>query len=177
MPIAKSKNELLEGMETEYRLLKKSIDGLGATELELAGVCHKWSVKDVMAHLVEWKKMFFRWYEEGLRGGNPRTPADDLKWSQMPILNERIYQKWKDKPFRVVLREFESTYQKMLDLARAIPEDELFRKGLYPWMRVWPLARWIAANTTSHYRWGRTRIRKWANLRKHQPGSAPASTR
>ena len=29
----------------------------------------------------------------------------------------------------------------------------------------WPLARWIAANTSSHYRWARTRIRRWANSR------------
>jgi len=58
MPIAKTKKELLEAIETEYRLLKKCIGGLGPDERELPGVCHEWSAKDVMAHLVEWKKMF-----------------------------------------------------------------------------------------------------------------------
>jgi hypothetical protein len=95
-------------------------------------------------------------------GGNPPTPAADLKWNQTPLLNDRIYRKWKDRPLRVVLAEFDSTYAAMLDLARSLLEDKLFRKSLYPWMRVWPLSRWIAANTSSHYRWARTRIRKWA---------------
>ena len=168
MPIAKTKTELLDAIETEYRLLKKCIEGLGAQERELPGVCHEWSAKDVMAHLVEWKKMFLGWYEEGLHGGNPRTPAEDLKWTQTPALNDRIYRKWKDVSFEVILSEFESEYAKMLELTRSIPEKRLFRKQLYPWLRVWPLSRWIAAQTSSHYRWARTRIRRWANHRKLQ---------
>jgi hypothetical protein len=172
MPIARTKQELLDGMETEYRLLKTCIEGLDAHELELPGVCHEWSAKDVIAHLVEWKRMFLGWYEEGLRGGNPPTPAEDLKWSQLPVLNERIYRKWKDENSGLILAEFESTYVNMLELTRAVPQEQLFRKGLYPWMRVWPMSRWIAANTSSHYRWARTRIRRWKNLRRLQSGPA-----
>ena len=165
MPIAKTKQELLESMEAEYRLLKRCIEGLDADELALPGVCHEWSAKDVISHLVEWKKMFIGWYEEGLRGANPPTPTGDLNWNQLPTLNERIYRKWKAESAEGVLAEFESAYKKITGIARSIPEDELFRKGLYPWMRVWPLARWIAANTSSHYRWARTWIRRWKNLR------------
>jgi hypothetical protein len=60
-----------------------------------------------------------------------------------------------------VLAEFDATYLEILSVARSLPEDKLWQKGLYPWMRVWPLSRWIAANTSSHYLWARTRIRKW----------------
>jgi hypothetical protein len=101
-----------------------------------------------------------------LRGGNPRTPAEDLKWTQTPALNDRIYRKWKNERWEVVLAEFESTYMKMLELTRAISQEKLFKKELYPWLRVWPLSRWIAAQTSSHYRWARTRIKRWANRRK-----------
>ena len=164
MPIAKSKSELLHDMEAEYRLLKCSLDGIGADRFDSPGVCHEWSVKDVVAHLVEWKRMFLGWYAEGLQGGNPPTPAADLKWNQLPALNDRIYRKWKAVPSEVVLAEFEAAYAMMLELARALPEEKLFQKGLYPWMRVWPLARWIAANTSSHYRWAGIRIRRWGKL-------------
>ena len=172
MPRAATKQELLDSIESEYRLLKQTIQGLAEEEMKLPGVCHKWSPKDVMAHLVEWKKMFLGWYERGLHGGTPRRPADDLNWGQLPALNERIYQKWKTASLRKVLRELEATYQQMLDLTRSLPEDQLFRKELYPWMRIWPLSMWIAANTSSHYRWARTRIGKWANLRKRRPQPA-----
>jgi hypothetical protein len=166
MPIAKTKMELLEAIEAEHRSLNKCIEMLSVEERELPGVCHEWSAKDVMAHLVEWKKMFLGWYEEGLQGRNPITPAKDLKWTQTPALNDRIYRKWKGERWEVILAEFESTYAQMLKLAHSISEEELFRKQLYPWLRVWPLSRWIAAQTSSHYRWARTRIRKWANRRR-----------
>jgi hypothetical protein len=175
MPIAKTKKELLEAIETEYCLLKKCIGGLDASQLETAGVCHEWSAKDVMAHLVEWKMMFLGWYEEGLRGGNPRTPTEDLKWSQTPALNDRIYRKWKNVSLEVILADFESRYVELLELTRSIPQEKLFRKGLYPWLRVMPLSRWIAANTSSHYRWARTRIRRWANKQKTQPAQPKAA--
>jgi hypothetical protein len=168
MSIPKTKQELLNAMETEYCLLKKCIAGLDAREMTLPGVCHEWSAKDVLAHLVEWKRMFLGWYEEGLRGGNPRTPAEDLKWTETPALNDRIYRKWKGERLEVVLGELDTTYLQMLELTRSIPEKKLFEKGVTPWLRVWPLSRWIGAQTSSHYRWARTRIRKWANKRKLQ---------
>jgi len=162
MPIAKTKRELLDAIETEFRLLKQTVDRLPAEDLSTPGVCHEWSAKDVLAHLVEWKKMFLGWYAEGLRGGNPPTPAADLKWNQTPLLNDRIYRKWKAAPLPIVLAEQESTHREMLDLASSLPEDVIFRKGIYRWMRVWPLSRWIEAQTSSHYRWARSRIRRWA---------------
>ena len=82
MPIAKNKQELVDSMELEFRLLKEIIEGHNDEQMTAPGVCHKWSVKDVLAHLVEWERMFFGWYEAGLRGEKPKTPADDLKWSQ-----------------------------------------------------------------------------------------------
>jgi hypothetical protein len=92
-----------------------------------------------------------------------------VKWNQTPLLNDRIYRKWKDQPADVVLAEFDSSYAAMLGLAQSLLEEQLFQKSLYPWMRAWPLARWIAANTSSHYRWARTRIRKWSKAGRHAP--------
>ncbi|MBI4905375.1 MAG: ClbS/DfsB family four-helix bundle protein [Acidobacteria bacterium] len=162
MPIPKTKSELLTAMEREYRLLMESIGSVDEANRTVPGVCHQWSVKDVIAHLVGWKKMLLTWWAEGLEGGNPRTPAADLKWNQTPELNRRIYEQWRDVPWDEVLREFESTWQALHLLAVATSEADLFRKGLYPWMRVWPLARWISANTSSHYLWARTRIRRFS---------------
>lgn len=161
MPIATNKRELLEAMETEHRLLLETLAGLDDEAMVRPGVCHEWSCKDVLAHLVAWKKMFLSWYAAGLRGENPRTPCEDLKWTETPALNARIYGEWKDVPLDEVRREFDATYGAMLELARSLPEKDLFRVKLYPWMRVWPLARWIAANTSSHYRWARTRVRRF----------------
>ena len=158
--IAKTKQELLDAIEEEYRLLRESFAGMSTAEMETPGVCHQWSTKDVLAHLVEWKKMFLGWYEEGVRGGTPRVPSADFKWNQTPALNDRIFHKWRAVKLDVVLAEQLATHEIMLKLARSLSEEDLFRKQLYPWMGTLPLSRWIAAQTSSHYRWARTRIRK-----------------
>jgi hypothetical protein len=150
--------------------LKNTISGLDARQMQETGVCGSWSTKDLMAHLVEWKMMLLAWYRAGLAGQCPKTPAEDLKWNQLPVLNELIYQKWKDEPLEKVLSEFETTYRETLALANSIPEDQLFLRTLYPWMKTYPsapLARWIEANTSSHYRWARILIKKWENAKIH----------
>jgi hypothetical protein len=53
MPIPRTKQELPDAIETEHRLLRQCLDAVPANSFETSGVCHKWSVKDVVAHLVE----------------------------------------------------------------------------------------------------------------------------
>lgn len=158
--IPRTKAELLQAMEMEHGRLLAAIEAVPVEHRETAGVGHAWSVKDVLAHLVAWKRMFLGWYAAGRRGENPRTPAEDLNWRQTPALNQRIYEEWRGKSWTFVEKEFNASWAEMMALAQSLPEEELFRKGLYPWMRVWPLGRWIAANTSSHYRWARGRVVK-----------------
>jgi hypothetical protein len=166
MPKIKTKKELLSAIENEYHLLKEIIRDLDAKQMQTPGVCDKWSIKDLVAHLVAWKLMFLGWYRRGLKGENFQTPADDLKWNQTPILNERIYQQWKDEPLEKVLRDFETTHTEMVKLTNSLPEEQLFQMNLYPWMRTTLLVRWIDAQTSMHYRWARNLIRKWKNSQK-----------
>ncbi|MBL8176196.1 MAG: ClbS/DfsB family four-helix bundle protein [Bryobacterales bacterium] len=172
MPIARTKAELIQAMEAEHKCLTDALAALTGADFQRPGACHHWSCKDILAHLTAWKQMFLAWYAAGLRGENPRTPAADLNWTQTPALNARIYEQWKDVPLDAVRREFDDAYAQLLALARQLPESHLFRKQLYPWMRTWPLARWIAANTSSHYRWARVRIKRWA---KTKPSSIDGS--
>lgn len=89
-----------------------------------------------------------------------RTPAEDLNRRQTPELNRRIYEAWRGRSWVEVEAAFGQAWEEIRALARELPEEELFRRGLYPWMRTWPLGRWIAANTSSHYRWARARVRR-----------------
>ena len=161
MPPIKTKEELLSAIQYEYRQLKDAIRDIDVKRMEIPGVCGEWTTKDLIAHLVAWKLMFFSWYRRGLKGENFQTPADDLKWNQTPELNERIRQQWKNVPLESVLDQFESSYTEILKLARSLPEEQLFKRYLYPWMNTVYLARWIAAQTSSHYHWARLLINRW----------------
>jgi hypothetical protein len=164
VPKVRTKEALIHDTESEYVLLMKMFNELTSVQKIATDVCAGWSVKDLLAHLVQWKLMFLGWYKEGLSGKTPKTPAEDLKWNQLPALNERIYQKWKKEPLEKILVELENTYQLILELTKSLSEEKLFQKKLYPWMGPsFPLYGWIRGNTSSHYLWARKLIRKWKN--------------
>lgn len=164
----KNKDELIKDMLLERQLLEETLGSLTSKQMTQPGVCAngKWSVKDILAHLVEWEQMFLGWYRAGLRGEVFKTPAPDLNWKQLPLLNRRIYQKHRNRPLKTVLADFSASYKETLKTVRSIPEEEIFKKERYAWLGSLALVSYIGANMGSHYRWARKLIRKWVRSRE-----------
>jgi hypothetical protein len=118
-----------------------------------------WSVKDILAHLVDWEQRLILWYQAGLRGENPETPAPGMTWRDLPKLNQQGYERHKDQPLDQVLEEFENSYRQVLSLVESMSEEEIFTEDVYAWTGNSPLLTWIAANTYKHYNWAKRQIR------------------
>ena len=155
-----NKTQLLDDSQGEYAALEGFLAALTPEQMTLPGVIGEWAVKDVLAHLYEWQQMFFRWYETGLRGEVPSVPAEGYKWSQLPALNQKIYEQYRRHPLPEVLEQFRASHQKTVKLIESLSESDLFTAGLYAWMNQNHLSAYLKANTGSHYRWARTEMRK-----------------
>ena len=160
MPRPKNKRELLQACRKEYELLNVLLDSLPDNKRIQPGVMGDLSVKDILAHLYEWQRMFFTWYEDGLRGEVQQTPAEGFKWNQLPELNHKIFQDYKNMPLIEVQKLFHDSHHKVMQLIEALSEDQLFSPGSYSWTKSSTLASFITANTGRHYRWARTGIRR-----------------
>lgn len=156
-----TKAGLLEDIRVQRSRLMKNLDILDAEQMTQTGVVGEWSVKDMLAHLIDWEQRFIGWYRAGVRGETPETPAPGLNWRQLDILNQQIYEKHKDRLLADVLAEFDASYEEILDLVNGMSEQELFTPGQYAWVGDGILADWVAANTSNHYNWAKTCIRKW----------------
>ena len=156
-----TKAGLLEDIRLQRSRLEKNLTSLTSEEMTRPGVTGEWSVKDIMAHLLDWEQRFLSWYQMGRRGETPQTPAPGLHWRQLDILNQRIYEQYKDIPIEEIQAKFESSYQEILALLEGLPEHELFTPGYYAWLNGECLADWAAANTCNHYYWAKTQVRKW----------------
>lgn len=160
MPKAATKAQLLSNSLKEYEALENLLRPLTPAQMTQAPAPGEWSVKDILAHLYEWQQMFFRWYESGLRGEKPTVPAEGYKWSQLPALNQHIYETYRDLPLDKALQLLRQSHQKTMELAESLPEAELFERGRYAWMNQNTLAAYLHANTAAHYLWARGEIRK-----------------
>ena len=161
-----TKEELLRAIHMEWDSLEKSFTNLTPEQMIQPGAIGKWSVKDVLAHLAEWQQMCLGWYNAGLRGESPHLPAEGFKWNQMPALNRRIYEKYRDQTLEDVQDFFQASYRQTLDVVERASEEELFKPGYFAWTKQDALASYIIPCTSSHYHWARTEMRKSMRAKK-----------
>lgn len=163
MPRPTTKTQLLAASQKEFDALMQHIRKLTPAQMDLSGTPEEWSVKDFTAHLLEWQKMFFGWYEAGLRGEIPPTPAEGYKWNQLPELNLVIYRKYQDRCLDELLVELRDSHQRTIQLVFTLSEEDLFTPGRFSWTRTNTLAAYINSNTSGHYLWARKEIQKNVN--------------
>src|SRR5659263_370805 len=128
MPKPTNKQELLDEAEKEYEALKKQLAEFTPEEMVRPGVIGVWSIKDILAHLLEWQRMYMGWYEAGLRGEKPATPAKGYNWSELPALNQDIYERYKDAKLDNVRNQLETSHRHMLDVAGRSPRTSCSRR-------------------------------------------------
>ncbi len=156
-----SKDDLLKAIDLEYQKLESLLNTLTEDQMVQPGVCAEWSVKDILAHLHAWAQMVLGWYRAGVRGEEVKTPASDLKWNEIPVLNQRIYEQYRDTPLNQIQAKFAASHNEMLAAVKSIPEDELVTPKFYSWPKNTPLLSYFVSSTSSHYHWAYNEIRKW----------------
>jgi hypothetical protein len=159
-----TKSTLLAAIQSERRKLENTLELLSRQDMLTRGVCGEWSVKDVLVHLFAWEQLFAGWYKAGQRGEIPATPARGFTWRDLDKLNRQILQQHRRRKVDDVLAESHDSYRRTLAIVQAIPEDDLFQAGRYAWLGQGNLVGCIKANTSNHYRWARTLIRKWIKV-------------
>ena len=164
------KKELLNEIRRERTALDDTLLLVSARQMTKAGVTRGgWSVKDILAHLVEWQRMNLNWYAAGLRGEKVAMPAPGFTLRELPRLNEMIYRKHQRRALQAVLRDYRSFHERVVDLIETLPDSDLITLKKFSWTGPsWTLSDYLRASTAAHYLWARTRIRRWLRSGKNQ---------
>jgi hypothetical protein len=163
-----SKDQLLKDIHTERRRLEKNLSPLRAEDMLKPGVTGAWSVKDILAHLVAWEKLFMEWYQTGVQSSSSAIEPVGMCQKAMDALNQHIYETNQWRSLDVVLAEFHASYQQVVTVIEGIPERDMFVRRRFTWTGKLTLADYIAGNTCNHYSWANSQIRKWV---KRVPGN------
>jgi hypothetical protein len=121
-------------------------------QMIIPGVTGEWSVKDIIAHIVEWETLMQEWLDMMINEG--KTPVhlagqEQLDW--VDPINEQIYTKYRDLKLKEVKLVFMNNRQKVIDYMRGLPEEALFDTSQYFYREGLPLWHIVAANTYWHY--------------------------
>jgi hypothetical protein len=162
MPKPKTKQALYQAIEVERTKLDDAFENLTKVDMVQPGACEDWSVKDILAHLVDWEQRGLGWYRAGLRGEVPKLPDENFNWRQTPALNHEIYLKYKDLGLDQILEMYQESFKETMAAVDAMTEDELFTPKAYAWTGTHTLGTFVNANTAAHYRWASKLIRRFA---------------
>ena len=170
------KKELLEEIKRERDLLDVVLEPIPKRLMKKPGVTRGgWSIKDILAHLVEWQEMNLNWYAAGMRGEKPDIPAHGYTVRDTPRLNYKIYRKHHLRPLQAIREEYLAYHQLMVNLIKTLQDADLITLGRYSWTGPsWTLSDYLRASTSAHYLWARTRIRRWLkkqNLKSNKKSS------
>ncbi|MDR1912224.1 MAG: ClbS/DfsB family four-helix bundle protein, partial [Helicobacteraceae bacterium] len=112
------------------------------------------TISDVICHLHEWHLMMENWYKVGMSGKKPAIPAEDVTWKTLPILNHRIYERYKGTKLKEALKLLKKSHKEIMDIIEKHNDDELFTKNKYEWTGTTSLGSYLISATSSHYDWG-----------------------
>lgn len=158
-----SKKHLLKAIDENWQALLAAVAKFSTnhyeTRIRLPHSVRDESVKDILAHLLGWHHLFLEWYKTGEEGA-PELPAPGFKWNQTPQLNQQIFDRWQDTSFVSVKRRLTYSHKKILAIAQSMSEQQLMSPGIFLWTGKLTLAKYLAPNTASHYKWAATKIAK-----------------
>ncbi len=157
------KKTLLTELTEEWNRLMETLSEASDRQLTRRGRNEAdWSIKDVLTHLFDWENRGVDWWESGRRSEVVDLPAPGFGWGDVRALNDSIFRRHRRKSLATVKAELLAAHNRSLAALEQIDDKELTTIGYASWTgKCWTLSDYFRANTASHYRWARKKIRRW----------------
>ena len=152
--------ELLERMTTEFEALMDTAGSVEPEKRSGPSGYPRGSVKDMLAHLDAWHRMFLEWESVGRRGEVAEMPASGHTWKTTPALNWEIHERRVSDPWDAVVASLRASHEQVLAIIESYTDEELFEKKRYRWTGSTSVGSYAVSATTSHYDWAVLHLRK-----------------
>jgi hypothetical protein len=159
-----TKRAFVEDLTATHDALAALLDAATPARWRQAGLWGDgWNLRDLVAHLADWHRLFLGWYDAGLRDETPAMPAAGYKWNETPRLNADLYEKSRRRTPAAVRKDFEAGYARIRAIVDALTDAQVTKPGAFRWTGKYPLTTYLGANTASHYRFA---IKAFARFKK-----------
>ncbi|MBR2710083.1 ClbS/DfsB family four-helix bundle protein [Candidatus Saccharibacteria bacterium] len=172
MPRPRNKKELLAAANDNYNKLIQMADSMTEKEMNTpfdfsndpSKKERHWgrdkNLRDIWIHLYEWHQMLLKFVDTNLNhGGNvPFLPAP-YTWKTYGDMNVELWKKHQKTSLEDARKMFEKSHQDVLKLAESLSEEQLFEKGMYPWVGSSVLGAYFISCLSSHYDWAMKKLK------------------
>lgn len=111
------------------------------------------NLRDIYIHLYEWHQLLLHWVEANQSGNRqPFIPAP-YNWKSIADMNIGFWNKHQTTAVADAKELLMQSHHKVLELAEAFSNEELFSKGSFDWVGGSTLGSYFVSATASHYDW------------------------
>lgn len=171
MPRPTTKTDLLTAANTAYAELTDFIAAMTDEELSTPFQFENddkkkeahWkrdkNLRDVLVHLYEWHRLMLHFVRANQAGGNVPFLPKPYTWKTYGVMNEQIWKKHQGTALEEAKEMLAKSHQETLLSIEAFSNEELFSKGVFPWVGGSTLGSYFISNTSSHYNWALKKLK------------------
>ena len=86
-------------------------------------------LKQILAHLHAWHRLFLSWYSIGLNG-TPDLPAPGFNWQQTRQLNQQLDEEFAAVPMKSIRRRLKLSHGRVMKLVAELKNDQFLNAKL-----------------------------------------------
>jgi hypothetical protein len=125
------------------------------------------NLRDILIHLYEWHQLLLEWTEVNLKGGSKTFLPAPYNWKTYGDMNVMFWEKHQETALEDAKAMLQKSHAQVMELAETFSEEELFAKGVYPWVGGSTLGSYFVSVTASHYDWAMKKLKAHKkNVRK-----------
>ena len=166
-----SKEELLRAADENYNKLICMCDAMTERELLTPFDFEKdagkkeahWrrdkNLRDVLIHLYEWHNLVLHWVRSNQNGENVPFLPRPYTWRNYGEMNVQIWKKHQNTTLEQAKAMFVESHKEVMQVVETFADEELFSKGVFPWVGTSTLGSYFISNTSSHYNWAMKKLK------------------
>lgn len=135
-----SKTQLLAELQAENASWLALLDEIGEANMTQPEVAGGWSIKDIVAHITEWRRRTVRRFQATLKRESVVTPPWPSELQNDDDINAWIYAANCNRPLADVLSDSRAVFQELLDAIDAFSDEELQDSQRFAWLGGEPLS-------------------------------------
>ncbi len=150
-----SKAQLIAMLREEFNRWEELFAQISADQITTPNFIGRRSIKDIVAHLTVWQQLSVARLEAGLQNREPAYPdwppeLDRDAQEDVDGINEWALERYRAEPWSALHLEWENRFLNFLELAEAVPENELMEVGRYAWLPDYALSAVLAGSLEHH---------------------------
>ena len=135
-----SNTQLLAELNDENASWEALLDDIGEANMTQPDVAGGWSIKDIVAHITEWRRRTVKRFQAALNHESNVTTPWPSELQEVDEINAWIYEANRNRPVADVLSDSREVFQQLFVAIAAFSDDELHNLQRFVWLEGEPLS-------------------------------------